>query len=90
MKSILNKSQLDPKDRLFLSHLAAWKNTQALERLKTVQRGIEYDVNLSGWWIERGSTAHSLANLLGFTLYDPRIGPTPKNPRPERNIWNQT
>lgn len=78
------------RDQLFLSHLQAWRDTSALERLKTVERGIEYDINLSGWWIERGSTAHSLANLLGFSLYDPRVGPTIKNPRPERNIWNQT
>lgn len=78
------------RDQLFLSSLAAWRDTQALERLRTVQRGIEYDINLSGWWIERGSTAHSLANLLGFELYDPRVGPTTKTPRPERNIWNQT
>jgi hypothetical protein len=55
-----------------------------------VERGIEYDANLQGWWIERGSTAHSLANLLGFVLYDPRIGPTIRTPRPERNIWNQS
>jgi len=78
------------RDDLFLSSVAAWRNHQGMERLKTVQRGIEYDINLSGWWIERGSTAHSLANLLGFELYDPRIGPTIKSPRPERNIWNQT
>jgi len=78
------------RDSLFLSHLVAWRNTAGLDRLKTLTRGIEYDANLSGYWIERNSTAHSLANLLGFILYDPRVGPTPKNPRPERNIWNQT
>jgi hypothetical protein len=78
------------RDQLFLSHLQAWRDTRALERLKTLNRGIEYDINLSGWWIERNSTAHSLANLLGFVLYDPKIGPTVKTPRPERNIWNQT
>ncbi len=76
------------RDGLFLSSVAAWRDHRAMERLKTVERGLEYDANLQGWWIERGSTAHSLANLLGFTLYDPRVGPTIKNPRPERNIWN--
>lgn len=78
------------RDQLFLSYLAAWRNHQALEKLKTLKTGIEYDINLSGYWIERDSPAHTLANLLGFTLYDPRVGPTIKSPRPERNIWNQS
>ena len=77
------------RDDLFLSAVRAWSNTAGLDRLKTLNRGIEYDINLQGYWIQRGSTAHSLANLLGFELYDPRVGPTIRNPRPERNIWNQ-
>jgi len=78
------------RDQLFLSYVSAWRNHPGMERLKTLSRGIEYDINLSGYWIERNSTAHSLANLLGFELYDPRVGPTIKTPRPERNIWNQS
>ena len=77
------------RDQLFLSSLRAWQNTAGVDRLKTLTRGIEYDASLQGYWIERGSTAHSLANLLGFVLYDPKIGPTIKNPRPQRDIWNQ-
>jgi len=61
------------RDGLFLSRLDAWRDHRAMERLRTVQRGIEYDANLNGWWIERGSTAHSLANILGFKLYDPNV-----------------
>ena len=59
-------------DSLFLGRLDAWRNTKAMERLKTIEVGIDYDHNLSGWWIRRGSTAHSLANILGFKLYDPK------------------
>lgn len=59
-------------DSLFLSRIDAWRDHRALNRLKTLNSGVEYDINLSGWWIRRGSTAHSLANLLGFKLYDPR------------------
>ena len=77
-------------DSLFLSRLDAWRDFRALERLRSLTSGVEYDINLSGWWIERNSTAHSLANLLGLKLFDPRVGPTIKTPRPERNIWNQT
>lgn len=78
------------RDQLFLSTVQAWRNPDGLHRLRTLSRGIEYDASLEGHWIERGSTAHSLACILGFTLYDPKIGPTVKTPRPERNIWNQT
>lgn len=77
------------RDQLFLSALRCWQNTAGLDRLRTLTRGIEYDVSLQGYWIERNSTAHSLANLLGFSLYDPKIGPTLREPRPERTIWNQ-
>ena len=58
-------------DSLFLGRLDAWRDHRAMERLKTIEAGIEYDHNLSGWWIQRGSTAHMLANILGFKLYDP-------------------
>ena len=58
-------------DRVFLSRVEAWRDFRGMERLKTIEAGIEYDHNLSGWWIKRNSTAHSLANILGFKLYDP-------------------
>lgn len=58
-------------DKLFLSRIEAWRNHCAIDRLYTVNTGIEYDHNLSGWWIKRNSTAHMLANILGFKLYDP-------------------
>ena len=58
-------------DRVFLSRIEAWRDIRAIDRLRTIEAGIEYDHNLSGWWIKRNSTAHSLANILGFKLYDP-------------------
>lgn len=58
-------------DRLFLGRVEAWRDFRGMERLRTIEAGLEYDHNLSGWWIKRNSTAHSLANILGFTLYDP-------------------
>ena len=57
--------------RLFLSRIEAWRDIRAIDRLRTIEAGIEYDHNRSGWWIQRNSTAHMLANILGFTLYDP-------------------
>lgn len=70
MKSILNKSQLDRKDSVFISRIQLWQNTAGADRLRTMTAGIEYDVNLNGYWIRRKSTAHSLALLLGFEPYD--------------------
>ena len=60
-------------DRVFLSRVEAWRDIRAIDRLRTIEAGIEYDHNLSGWWIQRNSTAHSLANILGFKLYDPAV-----------------
>lgn len=70
------------RDELFLSGLRCSMNPEAFARLRTVQRGIDYDASLQGYWIRRGSTAHSLANLLGIPLYDPRVGP-----RSQQNPW---
>ena len=69
---------------LFLSRIAATEDPRAFERLQTINCGIDYDVNLSGWWIERGSTAHSLANILGLRLHDPNTSWT-KKPNPNLN-----
>lgn len=68
---------------LFLSTMAITEDPQAWDKLQTVERGIEYDVNLSGWWIERGSRAHSLANILGLRLQDPSNSWT-KQPNPNK------
>ena len=70
MRSILKKSQLDRKQAVFISRIQLWQNTAGAERLRTINSGIEYDINLNGYWIKRRSTAHSLALLLGFEPYD--------------------
>lgn len=70
MKLILKKSQLDRKDCVFIGRIQLWQNMAGAERLKTVTEGIEFDLNLNGYWIRRRSTAHSLALLLGFEPYD--------------------
>lgn len=66
--------KIDRSRDIFLSRLAVWQNRQAWPRMETISTNIEYDPNLSGWWIKRGSTAHSLAALLGFDLWDPQSG----------------
>jgi len=68
--SNLKKSNLDRKDAVFISRIQLWQNTAGAERLRTVTSGIEFDQNLNGCWVRRGSTAHSLALLLGFEPYD--------------------
>lgn len=70
MRLLLNKSRLDRKDSVFISRIQLGQNTAGADRLRTVTSGIEYDVNLNGYWIKRKSTAHSLALLLGFEPYD--------------------
>lgn len=62
--------RLNRKDQVFISRINLWRNPQGAERLKTITKNIEYDVNQEGYWIRRGSTAHSLALLLGFEPYD--------------------
>jgi hypothetical protein len=59
-------------DDLFISRLQLWHNHQAAERLKTIKVGIDYDQNLNGVWVKRGSTAHNLAVILGFAPWDPK------------------
>jgi len=72
------------KDEVFLAQIDIDGNPLAYHRLCTVQRGLRYDMNLYGMWIEKNSTAHSLATILGLRLYDPTTGPTIKQPRPRR------
>lgn len=70
MTSNSKKSSLDRKDCVFIGRIQLWQNRSGAERLRTITEGIEYDANLSGYWLRRRSTAHSLALLLGFEPYD--------------------
>ena len=58
-------------EEVFLTQTEMDSNPQATLRLQTIQKGMRYDMNLYGFWIQRNSTAHSLANILGFRLEDP-------------------
>jgi hypothetical protein len=71
-------------DEVFLSQIDMDAQPQATARLYTIQRGMRYDMNLYGIWIEKNSTAYSLARILGLKLYDPSQGPKIKTPRPPR------
>ena len=62
---------MNSNNDVFLSQANIDSNPVAYRRLCTIQRGMRYDMNLYGFWIERNSTAHSLANILGFKLEDP-------------------
>ena len=73
-----------PNNEVFLSQTDIDSNPSAYHRLCTIQRGMRYDMNVYGLWIEKSSTAHSLANILGFKLYDPSIGPKIKDPKPNK------
>ena len=70
MISNLKKSDLDRKNSVFISRIQLCQNTAGADRLRTITSGVEFDPNLNGCWIRRGSTAHSLALLLGFEPYD--------------------
>jgi hypothetical protein len=83
MKYLQNKDNTS-NDEVFLSQTDIDANPQAYHRLCTVQRGLRYDMNLYGMWIEKSSTAYSLARLLGLHLYDPSRGPNIKYPRPDK------
>ena len=45
-------------------------NPQAIERLRVVTENIEWLPDDKGIWIRKGSTAHSLACVLGLEPYD--------------------
>jgi hypothetical protein len=52
---------------VFLSRINAGEQIKFLTSINT---GIEYDFDQMGWWILRGSPAHSMAHVLGLKLYD--------------------
>jgi hypothetical protein len=74
---------MPPNDEVFLSQVDIDSNPTAYRRLCTIQRGMRYDMNLYGLWIEKNSTAHSLANILGLRLQDPSTSWTRK-PNPNK------
>jgi len=74
-------------EEVFLAQTEIDGNPQAARRLQTIQKGMRYDMNLYGFWIKRNSTAHSLANILGFHLHDPNTSWTKKsNPRLNKTV----
>ena len=71
---------MDPKTQLFntstyvfLSRMTIAANPKAVERLKTVTENIVWDDLRQGAWIKKGSTAHSLAVVLGLEPYDIKL-----------------
>lgn len=58
---------------VFLSRLTIAANPNAVDRLKTVKENIIWDESRKGAWIKRGSTAHSLAIVLGLEPYDIKL-----------------
>ena len=80
-------SSTPPNDEVFLSQTDIDSNPSAYSRLCTIQRGMRYDMNLYGLWIEKSSTAHNLALILGLPLQDPSKSWT-RQPRTSRGpIW---
>lgn len=77
----MNNTLPTSKDEVFLAQIYIDANPRAYERLCTIRRGMRYDMNLYGLWIEKSSTAYSLANILGLRLYDPTTGPEIRQPR---------
>jgi len=61
---------MNAKDKVFISRIQLQTNPKAIERLRTVTENIEWLDDGKGAWIRRGSTAHSLATLLGLEPYD--------------------
>ena len=55
---------------VFLSRIQLQSNPQARARLQTVTENIVWDELRNGAWVKRGSTAHSLAVVLGLEPYD--------------------
>ena len=60
----------DRENWMFIDNIQCWRNTQGLKRLQTMKSGFEYDINLSGYWVKKKSTAYTLAVILGFTPHD--------------------
>lgn len=59
---------LRKNDSVFISRMQVHKNTsENLQRI--VDLGAEYEPNMQGYWIKRGSPAHSMAILLGYEFY---------------------
>ena len=61
---------MNAKDKVFISRIQLQTNPQAIERLRTVTENIEWLDDDKGIWIRKGSTAHSLACVLGLEPYD--------------------
>ena len=74
---------MNSNNEVFLAQTEMDANPKATVRLQTIQKGMRYDMNLYGLWIEKNSTAHSLANILGLRLQDPSNSWT-KQPNPNK------
>lgn len=61
---------MNKRDCVFVSELQLRRYPNAKERLQTLPTCIEFASTGRGIWIKRGSTAHSLAVLLGIEPYD--------------------
>lgn len=61
---------IEKKSSVFLSRIQLKQNPDGCQRLKAITANIEWDNNNGGCWIKSGSTAHSLAVILGFEPYD--------------------
>jgi hypothetical protein len=61
---------MNTQKKVFLSSIQMRANPKAIERLRTVTDNIEWLADGRGAWIRKGSTAHSLACVLGLDPYD--------------------
>jgi hypothetical protein len=61
---------VNTQQKVFVSSIQIRANPKAIERLRTVTEHIEWLEDDKGAWIRKGSTAHSLAMVLGLEPYD--------------------
>lgn len=62
----MEQEQRKNPDYVFVPYLDIITNPRAFERLKLMKRHVFYDQYMESIWIRRGSTAHSLAIILGI------------------------
>jgi hypothetical protein len=65
-RQYLKHAKQQNPDYVFVPYYDIINNQQGFERLKLMKRHVFYDQYMESIWIRRGSTAHSLAIILGI------------------------
>lgn len=66
----MKQEQEKNPEYIFVPYYNIVNNPRAFERLRVLKRHIFYDRYLESVWIRRGSTAHSLAVIVGLIEHE--------------------